>query len=96
MAVVMNFYNLQMELIPREDTYHGAPTTPTSRSESLRTHDVILCSSDNWGGMKRRDKEIRKQPGGDPSSGENPGILLLVVSFHPGYLTTTVAYGCYR
>ena len=33
----------------------------------------VLCSPDNRGGMKRRDKEIRKQP---PSSGENPGILL--------------------
>ena len=27
--------------------------------------------------MKRRDKEIRKQPSGDPSSGENPGMLLM-------------------
>ena len=35
-----------------------------------------VLSSDNRGGMKRRDKEIRKQPSGDPSSGENSGILL--------------------
>ena len=38
--------------------------------------EQVLCSSDNPGGMKRRDKEIRKQPSGDPSGGENPGILL--------------------
>ena len=28
---------------------------------------------DNRGGMKQRDKEMRKQPSGDPSGGENPG-----------------------
>ena len=33
-----------------------------------------LCSSDNRGGMKRRDKEIRKQPSGDPSSGGIPAL----------------------
>ena len=37
---------------------------------------TVLCSSDNRGGMKRRDKKMRKQPSGDRSSGENPGILL--------------------
>ena len=33
--------------------------------------------SDNRGGMKRRDKEIRKQPSGDPSSGEIPALRAL-------------------
>ena len=44
----------------------------------------VLCSSDNRGGMKRRDKEIRKQPSGDPSSGGNPALQQ-----NPGISTTT-------
>ena len=35
----------------------------------------VLCSSDNRGGMKRRDKEIMKQPSEDPSSGGIPALL---------------------
>ena len=37
-------------------------------------YSILLCSSDNRGGTKRRDKEIRKQPSGDPSSGGIPGF----------------------
>ena len=36
----------------------------------------FLCSSDYRGGKKQRDMEIRKQPSGDPSTGENSEILL--------------------
>ena len=36
------------------------------------------------GGMKRRDKEIRKQPSGDPSSGGIPALQQ-----NPGIFTTT-------
>ena len=39
--------------------------------------DHLYCARQITGvGMKRRDKEIMKQPSGDPSSGENPGIVL--------------------
>ena len=48
----------------------------------------LLCSSDNRGGMERQDEEVRKQPSGDPSSGKIP-----LISFHPGYLTSTVLTG---
>ena len=34
------------------------------------------------GGMKRRDKETRKQPSGDPSTGENPGATTRFQDFH--------------
>ena len=63
--------SVESSLVNSVDISHllvNAPTSP-SRSELLR-------SSDNRGGMKRPDKEIRKKPSGDPSSGENPGILL--------------------
>ena len=58
----------------------------------------VLCSSDNRGGMKRRDEEIRKQPSGDPSSGgipalqQNPGIFTSTPVLHqqnPGIYTSS-------
>ena len=44
--------------------------------QGLTEKPGLLCSSDNRGGMKRRNKEIMKQPSGDLSTGENPGISL--------------------
>ena len=41
---------------------------------------VLCCQITPGGGIKRRDNEIRQQPSGDPSNGENPSILLFSVS----------------
>ena len=46
----------------------------------------VLCLSDNRGGTERIAKEIRKHPSGDPSSGDNPGIILLSHWLTPGCL----------
>ena len=49
---------------------------PWTKAVFLMVRTVLLCSSDNRGGIKRRDKEIRKQSSGDPSTAENLRIVV--------------------